>query len=325
MKEIIINDVNKDKKLFRFIQTALPQMKNTEIFRIIRKGVIKVNDKPVNQDYILKSGDIVKIFISDNDYNRNKPTLNDKYKSINTKFNIIFEDKEILVINKDSGVIVHPDKNNFKNTLSESVKAYLYKKREYNPANYFTPSPCHRLDTNTSGIIVFAKTQPSLKKITGLFRERDGEKKYLTIILGKLTKPILITSKIDTRENRENKVIVSDLKVLNIIPNKEDFVKNNNFLSATLVKPIKSNSQCSLVEIDLWTGKKHQIRAHMLSAGHAILGERKYYSSQSLSLSQLLNFNNYFLHCSALKIGDYDQFTADIPNEFQKKINEIFV
>lgn len=323
MKIVIVNKANEGKKLFRYIRTLAPSMKNGEIFMNIRKGKIKINNRIEDQDYILKSGDVVKIFFPDEVIKKYTDNDRNKYRSIDSNIDVIFEDKDIIVVNKPAGILIHPDKYEFKKTLIESVKAYLYKKNEFKPGDYFTPSPCHRLDTNTSGLIIFAKTHFGLQKITTLFRERSSDKLYLALVFGKITSPILISSFIDAVENKDNKVTVKNLQIHNFIPEKSKFIEDNPALSATYVKPLKYDSQRSLVEINLWTGKKHQIRASLAAANHPLIGERKYYTSQSLSLSQLLNISDYYLHCYKLKINGYDEFRAAAPDDFKKKVLEL--
>lgn len=324
MKMVIVNKANEGKKLFRYIRTLAPSMKNGEIFANIRKGKIKINNRIEDQDYILKDGDVVKIFFPDEIIKKYTDNDQNKYRSIDSNIDVIFEDKDIIVVNKPAGILVHPDKYEFKKTLVESVKAYLYKKNEFKPGDYFTPSPCHRLDTNTSGLIIFAKTHFGLQKITTLFRERASDKLYLALVYGKISSPILISSFIDSTENRENKVTVKDLQIHNFIPDKSKFIEENPNLSATYVKPLKYDSQRSLVEINLWTGKKHQIRACLAAANYPLLGEKKYYTYQSFSLSQLLNIADYYLHCYKLKINGYEEFKAPIPKEFSQKLSDMF-
>ncbi|HOJ63749.1 MAG TPA: RluA family pseudouridine synthase [Spirochaetota bacterium] len=321
MKEFIIDQYNEGKNLFRFVKSVLPHLKNREIFKLIRKEVIKVNDKKTDFNQKLNRNDKVKIFMNEKNFKKQK---DNKFSSIKTNFEIIFEDKDIIVINKEMGILVHPDKKEFKNTLSEMVKAYLYKKGEYKPNNFFNPAPCHRLDTNTSGIIVFAKNHNALKKVNLLFKERETIKLYRTIVYGKITTPILITSMIDTTENEENMVKVLDLKVYNIIPDKEKFLSENKFISATKMIPIKYESQYSLVDVELWTGKKHQIRAHLAAANHPILGDNKYFTKAGLSVSQLLGLKNYFLHAYKLILKGYGEWNAKFPEDFRQKAFELF-
>ncbi|OHD10623.1 MAG: hypothetical protein A2086_05560 [Spirochaetes bacterium GWD1_27_9] len=322
MKDFVIDKFNASKKVFRFVQDVLPEMRNTEVFKLIRKEVIKVNGKKADSNHILKEGDKVSFFLADIHF-KNKGKQDEKFQSVSAKLDVIFEDNDILVVNKPAGLLVHPDKKEFKNTLTEISKAYLYRKGEYKPNNFFAPSPTHRLDTNTSGLVVIAKNQTSLKNITQKFRDRETAKTYLALAFGKITNKILLTSFIDASENKENKVSVIDFKVLHVIPDKKEFLENNKTLCATLITPIKSATNCTLVEVDLWTGKKHQIRTHLQSNQNPLLGDNKYYTKASMSLSQMFDIKNYFLHSYKLQIEGYPLLKASVPKEFKKIVYDI--
>ena len=128
MKKIVIDKFNANKKLFRFVQDVLPGMHNTEIFKIIRKEIIKVNDKPADANHILKEGELVFLYLADFHFEKKGKKSDNKFQSVNKNLDIIFEDKELLVVNKPVGLLVHPDNREYKNCLTEMVKAYLYKK-----------------------------------------------------------------------------------------------------------------------------------------------------------------------------------------------------
>ena len=204
MKKIFVDRQNANKKVFNFVQDVLPGMYNGEIFKLIRKEVIKVNDKPTNSDYLLKDGDCVHFYLADFHFEKKGKKNDTKFQSVKINFSVIFEDKDILIINKPVGLLTHPDNREFKNSLTEMVKAYLYKKGEYDPKSYFTPSPSHRLDTNTSGIVVIAKNQDALKKINSEFRERTTKKIYLGLFYGRLSDNILITSRSMLKKTRKS-------------------------------------------------------------------------------------------------------------------------
>jgi len=324
MKKIFIDKFNANKKLFKFVQDVLPGMHNTEIFKLIRKEVIKVNDKSSDANHLLKEGELVFFYLADFHFEKKGKKNDDKFRSVNINLDVIFEDNDIIVVNKPVGLLVHPDNKEFKNSLTEMVKAYLYKKGEYDPKNFFTPSPSHRLDTNTSGIVVIPKNQQALKKVNEQFRYRTTKKIYLGLLFGKIGNKILITSDIDASENRENKVKIENTKILNIIPDKEEFLEKNRELSCTLINPIKQSGSATLAEIELWTGKKHQIRAQLNSINHSLLGDQKYFTPASMSFSQMFGIKSYFLHSYKLKIENYNEFTAPIPIEFKNAVLDIF-
>jgi 23S rRNA pseudouridine955/2504/2580 synthase len=324
MRQFIIDKYNSGKKTFRFIQSILPGLTNTEIFKLLRKDVIKVNDKNTDSNYELKENDKVYIYLADFHFEKKGKGINNKFHSVDSNIDVVFEDQDVLVVNKPAGLLIHPDKKEFKTALSEMVKAYLYRKGEYNPESYFSPSPCHRLDSNTSGLVVFAKNQKSLRNITEQFRERSTSKIYLGIFYGKIANKVLFTSYIDAEENKENKVTVSDFKTFMVIPAREEFLEKNRTLSATLINPIKWTGNCTYSEIELWTGKKHQIRAHLQSSGNPLLGDNKYSTNPAMSLSQMFNIKKYFLHGYKLKLLHYDEWKAPLSADFTKILSEIF-
>ena len=315
MQHFIINNKNQGQTLFRYIKKLLPGLKNNEIFKLIRKKIITVNDKKKDSKYILNNNDKINIYLKDM-HIKQKGKKN-KFQSIKNKLDIIFEDNNILVINKPSGLLTHPDKTEHKNTLYEYVRSYLFKKGEYNPEDIFTP----RLDRNTSGIIIFEKNHNSLQYITKELRERHVIKKYLALVYGKIEKKILISSIID---DTSNKIIIKNLKISEKIPYKKNFFLENSELSATLLIPEKISSNFSLVNIELWTGKKHQIRGHLCKIGHPLLGENKYFNTKSTIISDKYKIKRYYLHSYKIKINGYPEWQAEIPIDFKNKINELF-
>lgn len=319
MQRFIIDSKNQGQTLFRYIKKILPGLKNSEIFKLIRKKIITVNNKKKDFNYTLFNNDIINIYLKEKHINEKEK--NKKFQTINKKLDVIFEDNDILVINKPSGLLTHPDKNEYKNNLYEFVRSYLFKKGEYDPKEVFTPTPCHRLDKNTSGIIVIAKNHITLQNITNMFRERKTIKIYLALVFGQIKKNIFISSIIDTSEN---KVFVKNLKTFQKIPDKKDFLIKNSELSATLVVPKKTSSNYSLVNIELWTGKKHQIRAHLCTAGHPLLGDKKYFNNKSKNFSDKIKIKKNYLHSYQLKIDNYPEWTAEIPADFKNIINELF-
>ncbi len=321
MKKIIIDKKSEGKKIFKFIKNILPGLKNNDIFKLIRKKRILINNKKTSLDYLIKDKDEIKIFLKENHF-KNKGKKR-KFQSINFNLNIIFEDENLIIVNKPKGIICHPDKKEYKLNLYEMVRSYLYSKGEYDPdKNFFSPALCNRLDRNTSGLIIIAKTQNSLKDITRKFRERIIEKKYLAIVYGKIDKKMLIISEINSNEN----IVKSDnLEIFEEeIYEKEFYLKKFLNKQLTLIKPLEFKSDYSLIEVDLWTGKKHQIRIHMKSIGHPLLGDQKYFIKKSLEISNKYGFVSMFLHSYKLKINMSNEWKAPIPVEFKRKIKDIF-
>ena len=315
LREYIVTKEIGGKKIFRFLHEKLPEIKNGDIFKLLRKGIVKVNNKLVESNYEIKENDKIIIYLNEEHFNKNKKSETNKFHSIKIDLSIIFEDKDIIVINKKRGVLTHPDKRDYKNSLLEQVKAYLFKKNEFDPSkSLFIPTPCHRLDRNTSGIIIFAKNHNTLKKINEYFKQNEADKRYLAIIYGKIDKDMMLVSKkMKNIENSKNIVSVEGFAIKNEIKEKKSYLKENYEDLVTIVKPISYNKNITYTEIELWTGKKHQIRVHLMMALHPLIGDQKYYTKESYLFSKNINIKSYFLHSYKLKIPDYDEFIAPIP------------
>lgn len=320
MKLFTIDKQSAGRRLFRYIKVVLPDAKNGEIFKMLRKKVITVNGKKVEGDYLLKEGDELKFFLRDDNFKAPKKS---KFRAVKVKLDIVYEDTNLIVVSKAPGMVVHAGNGDYKESLIEGIKAYLYRKGEYDPASQFTPALCNRLDRNTSGLVVAAKNHQALKDITSRFRERRTVKRYLAVVSGAFKAKALLISLIDDSPNSENKVTVTDLKTISDIPEKELFCKDNPQLSATLVTPLKVGRGNSLVEVELWTGKKHQIRAQLRAAGFPLIGDRKYFTSSSNS-QENRKLPRYFLHAWKLKLEGYEWWEAALPADMQSLLERLF-
>lgn len=185
MKKIDITKNESEQRLDRFLLKYFNNTTRSNIYKLIRKKVFKVNGKRMtDENYFLQEGDVLEMFISDDSMNAMMKEFI-PYKPEKLGLDIVFEDEDILVLNKPKGLLTHPDKSEYKNTLATMVHFYL---REL-CTNTFRPAPVHRLDKNTSGVVIFAKTYESLKKYNALMRERDVEKYYICVVEGHLKKP----------------------------------------------------------------------------------------------------------------------------------------
>lgn len=267
-QNIIITANEAEQRLDRFLRKYLTNVSLSDIYKIIRKNRVKVNGKKVKENYRLIEGDSIEININ------NIESSKEKIDKIHTNFTIVYEDKNILLIDKDTGTFVHPDKTHKENTLISQVIYYLYKSGEYNPEEEITfrPAAVNRLDVNTGGIIIFAKNYISLKELNKLIRERRIEKKYISVVKGKMDKSGELKGYIN-KDEVNNISKISD--------NKEAKGKE----ICTKYKCLKSSGEYSLIEIELITGRSHQIRAHLSSINHPIIGDMKYGDR---------NVNNYF-------------------------------
>ncbi len=323
MRKIIIQEIDDGKKIFNYVKTLLPGIDNSDLFKFFRKKIITVNQSKVDVNYHVKANDMLTIYLKDEHFKKINTDNQAKFHGISSELFVVFEDKDILAVNKPAGIIVHPDENNYKNTLQQIVCAYLYKKGEYNPQNEgYTPSPCHRLDRNTSGVIVFAKNFHALKNFTGQLRDRKTKKIYVAISSGCIDKPLLIRSMIN---NEEQGVTVASLKMYDSnIFERSYYLENFPKESFTLITPIKSNENASLLTIELWTGRKHQIRAHLKAVGSPILGDHRYKSRRSVYQTGQYGLIRPLLHSYSIEFEGYPVIIAQIPDDITKTAGEIF-
>lgn len=329
MREYTIDDKKSGVKCFSFLKKQVgDNVKNSDLFKIIRKGVIRVNGKKVDRSCVLHDGDTVTLYLAEEYFNKKKNASFPVYH-----LNIVYEDSDIIVINKERGVLVHSDGIEYRNNLVEYVKGYLYRKNEYSTDSLFTPTFCNRLDFNTSGIVIAAKNHSALQRVTAAFRDRQVEKKYYAIVFGKVDSAFLIASKMEARLDQKNKMKCIGTEIMYDIPEKDCFLRENQGICATKVEPVLFNAQVSLVSVSLWTGKKHQIRAQMNSAGFPLLGDLKYFSRDSSEFSQTVGFDGYFLHSYFLGLPGFGAFNCLPDDNFigaaedlfsSKEINKIF-
>ena len=260
--EIKIND--EGKRLDSFMARVCPTMPKALLYKYIRIKRIKVNSKRAQIGTRLRSGDTVEAYISDEFFEQKLKT----YDFLSSKDNItvVYEDENILLADKPQGLIVHPDKNEYRDTLIGRIQHYLYNKGEYDPEkeNSFAPALANRIDRNTAGIVIAAKNAQALKILCEKIKNREIDKLYLAAVHGKLKKESGILEAFLEKNSEKNKVYLSRKKT------------DNNLLINTGYRTVAYKSGLSLLEIKLYTGRTHQIRAQFASIGHPLLGDGKY-------------------------------------------------
>ena len=243
MKKLIVNEKYHEKKLNKFLLDNLDGLSYSLFCNTLRKKDIKINGKRVNKDVILYKGDEVLVYIAD--------SLLEQKNSID--LNIIFEDENILFINKPINLEV---------TGNNSLTTLVHKKYE----NFdFKPMPCHRIDRNTTGLVLFAKNEKSLEILLSKFKNHEIEKHYLALVYGH---PSYNSKKIEAylfKDNKKSMVYISDT------PKKgySKIITSYNILE-------KRPNNTSFLDVEIETGKTHQIRAHLAHLGYPIIGEGKY-------------------------------------------------
>ncbi len=259
MKKITIMKNESDQRLDRFLSKYLNNTTRSNIYKLIRKKVFKVNGTRMkDENYFLKEGDELEIYLADDTLKSlTKPVK--IVKPDESGLDIVYEDDDILVVNKPKGMLTHPDKDEYKNTLATIVQFYL----RHLCTSTFRPAPVHRLDKNTSGLILFAKNYEALKYYNDKMRERDVEKYYLCVVEGQVEPKGEIKGYL-LKNEATNKVTLSQSE------------KKNSKFCHTKYRLLKYNKGISLVEVELLTGRSHQIRVSMAYLGHPIVGDVKY-------------------------------------------------
>lgn len=286
MKEFKITKNDAGLRLDKFIVKVCPTLPSSLMFKYIRTKRIKVNGKRGEISTRLNAGDTVSAYINDEFFAEAEP----KYSFLSAPSNIevVYEDENILLVDKKQGLLVHPDKNEYTNTLIDRIQHYLYKKGEYDPKNEnsFAPALANRIDRNTGGIVIAAKNAEALRILCDKIKYREMDKRYLAVVHG------IPNKKSDTLEGFLEK---NESK-------NQVYLKNSKTAEAKTIKTkyrvLQSKNNLSLLEIELLTGRTHQIRAHMASIGHPLLGEGKYNKSAK---DRKMGFDKQALYSYSLK------------------------
>ncbi len=266
MKELTIGPNDAGQRLDRFLAKAVPLLPASLAQKYIRLKRIKLGGKRVERDTRLCDGDVLQLYINDEFFD--KPREDNAYLTVAApKLDIVYEDEQILLVNKRPGLAVHPhDGAEYGRTLIDHIQAYLYQKREWRPKdeNAFTPALCNRIDRNTGGIVIAAKTAEALRIMNQKIKDRELDKRYLAIVEG-TPKPLQGSLKgYLFKDAVKNRVFVTDT------PQAGAKSCQTNY------RVLASKNSLSLVECQLITGRTHQIRAQFAHAGHPLLGDGKY-------------------------------------------------
>lgn len=266
MKEFIIGANDAGQRLDRFLAKAVPLLPASLAQKYIRIKRIKLGGKRAERDTRLQEGDLLQLYINDEFFD--KPREDNAYLTVATpKLNIVYEDENILLVDKRPGLAVHPhDGAEYGRTLIDHIQAYLYQNKQWSPRgeNAFTPALCNRIDRNTGGIVIAAKTAEALRVMNQKIKDRELDKRYLAIVEGTPKPPKGSLKGYLFKDAKKNRVFVSDT------PQPGAKTCQTNYLT------LASRAGLSLVECELITGRTHQIRAQFAHAGHPLLGDGKY-------------------------------------------------
>ncbi len=265
MKEFTIGPNDAGQRLDRWLAKAVPLLPAPLAQKYIRLKRVKVNGKGSRRDARLERGDALQLYINDEFFDT--PTPDNAFLRVDKpRLTILYEDEYLLLLDKPPGMVVHPDDKEQVNTLITHVQAYLYQKKEWSPRweNAFAPALCNRIDRNTGGIVIAAKTAEALRVMNQKIRDRELQKLYLCVVHGVM----------EPRDGRLKGYVLKDQDRARV--RVFDRPVPGGKTAVTVYRTLETRNGLSLVECDLITGRTHQIRAQFAAAGRPLLGDGKY-------------------------------------------------
>ena len=265
MRTIEINKNDANQRLDKFLTKRFKTLPKALMYKYIRTKYIKVNGKRCEISTKLNEGDVITLYIKDEFFDAPQYDTYDFLKAP-VKLDIVYEDENIILLNKPAGLLCHPDENYHFDSLLSRLQHYLYDKKEYDPKseNSFAPALANRIDRNTGGIVIAAKNSESLRVLNQKIKDRELKKIYLCVVHGIIKKKQAAMTDYLEKNEKQNRVYISSKPT----PNSKTI--------KTKYKVLEEFNNMSLVEVELLTGRTHQIRAHMAYIGHPIVGDGKY-------------------------------------------------
>ena len=346
MRQIYINESDSGQRLDKLLKKYMPDIPLSLIYKMLRKKNIVLNSKKADGSERLCAGDNIKLWLSDEFFEKSEnvhklnPIVKKQDRKVGKMYekdmltakDIVYEDADIIMINKPVGVLSQKAASG-DISVNELLINYLIKKGAIDEEKFrlFRPSACSRLDRNTSGLLICAKTYKAAKKMSTLIKERQLDKRYVCIVKGIVNEKKVIKGWLyKDGSNNKVKIVTAEFP-------------DSKYIE-TEYTPLRSLGGMTLLEVRLITGRTHQIRAHLASIGHQIVGDNKYFSSKSNEDTQDYNtkdintvntkavfkkygFRYQLLHSYTIKMPDITgefsslsgrTFTAPMPEIFEK-------
>ena len=314
---LIVKKEESGQTLEKYVKKVLNHAPMSFIYKLFRKKDVKVNGHWQDKKYLINEGEEIKIFVTDEQLEEFKSQKDIKATSDISSW-IIYEDNNVLLINKPRGVLVQKDSSGAE-ALDEMVLLYLSNKGEYNPSSVsaYKPAPVHRLDRNTSGIVVFGKNINALRELQEVINDKSkASKRYLALVKGEIDKDGEISAPLE--KNAKNGRV---------------YVNENGKPSLTRYKVVKRLQNYTLLEVELLTGRTHQIRVHMAYINHPVVGDSKYGDfSLNREIEEKYGFKNQFLVAYQLCFHSLDnnlkylskkKFEIPLPKELKDLLDKL--
>ena len=318
MKEFQIRDNEAGQRFDKYLSKLLRNAPKSFFYKMLRKKNITLNGKKATGNEKLEAGDTIKLFLSDETFD--KFSEQKQAARAVTALEVIYEDRDILLINKPAGMLSQPDDSG-EPSMVEYLTGYLLEKGELTEEDLrtFRPSVCNRLDRNTSGLVAAGKSLTGLQELSSLFHDRSLHKFYRCLVNGVIKNEKYIKGYLH-KDEKCNKVTVQETETSGALP------------IETRYRPLGGNGTVTLLEVELITGRTHQIRAHLAGTGHPLIGDYKY-GRRTLNdeYCRKYGLKSQLLHAYRLEIPEIEgrlsylsgkEFTAPLPYLFQKILKE---
>lgn len=319
MKEFIINENEAGQRFDKYLGKLLREAPKSFFYKMLRKKNITLNGGRATGKEKLSTGDHVKLFLSDETFGK-FAGVQETAARAHQKLDIVYEDDNILLINKPVGMLSQPADDK-EPSLVEFLTGYLLESGAVTEASLhtFRPSVCNRLDRNTSGLVAAGKSLTGLQELSSLFHNRSLRKFYRCLVNGVIKNEKYIKGYLH-KDEKCNKVTVQETETSGALP------------IETRYRPLGDNGTVTLLEVELITGRTHQIRAHLAGTGHPLIGDYKY-GRRTLNdeYRRKYGLKSQLLHAYRLEIPEIEgrlsylsgkEFTAPLPYLFQKILKE---
>lgn len=311
MKKITIDEKTQNQRLDKYLKKYFKEATGGFLYKMLRKKNITLNGKKATGNEMLFIGDEISVFFSDETFDKMRGISSEldvsAYILQEDPLDIVYENDDFIAINKPKNMLSQKAKDTDV-SLNEYVLSYLLKnhKMKVEDLSYYRPSCINRLDRNTTGLIFAAKTYKGAKKLSLLFKEKNHPKVYRCICAGEIKEEQLLKHFLSKDEETNTVRITSEA-----IPKAKEII--------TGIKPIKSNGKITLLEVKLYTGRTHQIRAHLSYINHPVIGDYKYGNdSINKEYKTKYSISSQMLHSFAMDIPEIGELTAAVPEEFEK-------